>query len=470
MSLPLVFNFSMKDEQFHFIGICGTAMGSVAAGMAEQGYRVTGSDQAAYPPMSDFLAKKGIEISEGYRAENIPADATTVVIGNAISRGNPEAEEVLDRRLRYQSLPEVLKEYFLRGNRNIVISGTHGKTTTASMTAWLFESSGKNPSFMIGGIPRNFGQGARFTDSDFVVMEGDEYDTAFFDKRSKFLHYLPEVVVINNIEFDHADIFDSLDQIKLSFERQLKVVPSNGMALVNGDDQNCLDVSAGAPCPVKTVGFSEDCDMRIENVVYDQAGSHFEIDGETYMIPMVGEFNVRNAAMACQSALFSGLSVDDVRKGLASFEGIARRQEERGEVNGVTVIDDFAHHPTAIAQAIKGLRQRYEERRLWVLFEPRSNTTRRNIFQDDLAEALAHADLVVLPSVPDAEKVAEEDRLNPAKLVADISSKGTSAWYLADVDAIVSHVAEEAKEGDVIAVLSNGGFGGIHTKLLESLV
>ncbi|MDA7863710.1 UDP-N-acetylmuramate:L-alanyl-gamma-D-glutamyl-meso-diaminopimelate ligase [Akkermansiaceae bacterium] len=459
----------MKDEQFHFIGVCGTAMGSVAAGMAEQGYKVTGSDQAAYPPMSDFLAEKGITICEGYRAENIPDEATTVVIGNAISRGNDEAEAVLDRRLRYQSLPEVLKEHFLRGHRNLVISGTHGKTTTSSMLAWILESAGKNPSFMIGGIPRNFGQGARFTDSEFVVMEGDEYDTAFFDKRSKFLHYLPEVVVINNIEFDHADIFDSLDQIKLSFERQLRVVPRNGLALVNGDDQNCLDVSKDAHCPVKTVGFGENCELRITNVSYLGKTTRFDLGGDTYEIPMVGEFNVRNAAMALCSAKFAEISVSEIQKGLASFSGIARRQEERGEVRGVTVVDDFAHHPTAIAQAIKGLRQRYDGRRLWVLFEPRSNTTRRNIFQQDLAEALSEADLVVLPSIPDPEKVAEEDRLDPEKLVADIKSTGTEAWYLGEVDEIVTHVTCLAVEGDVIVVLSNGGFGGIHPKLLAAL-
>ncbi len=459
----------MKDEQFHFIGVCGTAMGSVAAGMAEQGYKVTGSDQAAYPPMSDFLAEKGIKIFEGYRADNIPAEATTVVIGNAISRGNEEAEAVLDRRLRYQSLPEVLKEYFLRGHRNLVVSGTHGKTTTSSLLAWIFESAGKNPSFMIGGIPRNFGQGARFTDSEFVVMEGDEYDTAFFDKRSKFLHYLPEVVVINNIEFDHADIFDSLDQIKLSFERQLRVVPRNGLALVNGDDQNCLDVSEGAPCPVKSVGFGESCEMKITNVSYLRKTTRFDLDGDTYEIPMVGEFNVRNAAMALCSAKFAGLPVDEIQKGLASFSGIARRQEERGEVRGVTVVDDFAHHPTAIAQAIQALRQRYDGRRLWVLFEPRSNTTRRNIFQQDLADALSEADLVVLPSIPDPEKVAEADRLDPEKLVADIQATGTEAWYLGEVDEIVTHVTGLAVEGDVIVVLSNGGFGGIHPKLLAAL-
>ncbi|MDA7888085.1 UDP-N-acetylmuramate:L-alanyl-gamma-D-glutamyl-meso-diaminopimelate ligase [Akkermansiaceae bacterium] len=459
----------MSKEQFHFVGVCGTAMGSVAAGMIEQGYVVTGSDQAVYPPMSTFLASKGLEIMEGYRAENIPESATTVVIGNAISRGNEEAEAILDRRLRYMSLPEVLKEYFLRGRKNYVVSGTHGKTTTSSMLAWLFESAGENPGFMIGGIPANFGQGARFTDSDYVVMEGDEYDTAFFDKRSKFLHYLPELVVMNNIEFDHADIYNNLDEIILTFQRLLKVVPRNGLALINGDDANCLTAATDSACPIKKIGFGEGCDLRISEVEYVESGSRFTIDGERYEVPMVGEFNVRNAAMAVCSARFAGLSPDQIRKGLISFEGIARRQQERGEVGGVTVVDDFAHHPTAIGLAIDGLRQKYPSRRLWVLFEPRSNTTRRNIFQDDLAVALQKADLVVIPSIPDPEKVAEEDRLDPEKLVSDIKAKGAEAWYLGEVDEIVSHVAGLAKEGDVIAVLSNGGFGGIHTKLLEAL-
>ena len=444
-------------------------MGSVAAGMTEKGYVVTGSDQSVYPPMSTFLERKGIQIMEGYRAENIPPEATTVVIGNAISRGNDEAEAILDRRLRYLSLPEVLKEYFLRGRRNYVVSGTHGKTTTSSMLAWLFESAGKEPGFMIGGIPANFGQGARFTDSEFVVMEGDEYDTAFFDKRSKFLHYLPELVVMNNIEFDHADIYDTLDEIILTFSRLLKVVPRNGLALINGDDVNCLKAAEDSPCPTKKVGFGESCELRITGLDYHPAGSRFVIDGESYEVPMVGEFNVRNAAMAVCSARFAGLEPDEIRKGLMSFEGIARRQEEKGEVNGVTVVDDFAHHPTAIGLAIDGLRQKYLNRRLWVIFEPRSNTTRRNIFQDDLATALKKADLVVIPAVPDPEKVEEEDRLDPVKLVEDISKGDAKAWYLGEVGEIVSHVVDRAKSGDVIAVLSNGGFGGIHEKLLAGL-
>ena len=444
-------------------------MGSVAAGMIEQGYVVTGSDQSVYPPMSTFLESKGIKIIEGYRAENIPKEATTVVIGNAISRGNEEAEAILDRRLRYLSLPEVLKEYFLRGRRNYVISGTHGKTTTSSILAWLFESAGRDPSFMIGGIPVNFGQGARFKQSEFVVMEGDEYDTAFFDKRSKFLHYLPELVVMNNIEFDHADIYNNLDEIILTFSRLLKIVPRNGLALINGDDPNCLKAAQDSPCKTKTVGFGEKCQHRITGVEYLPGMSKFVIDGESYALPMVGEFNVRNAAMAVCSAKFAGLHVQEIKTGLLEFKGIARRQQERGEVNGVTVVDDFAHHPTAIGLAIDGLRQNYPSRRLWVLFEPRSNTTRRNIFQDDLAAALRKADLVVIPAVPDPEKVAEADRLDPVKLVEDIRSKGSQAWYLGQVDEIVDHVGALAQRGDVIAVLSNGGFGGIHTKLLERL-
>ena len=460
---------AMSREQFHFVGVCGTAMGSVAAGMIEKGYMVTGSDQSVYPPMSTFLEKKGVKIMEGYRAGNIPDETTTVVIGNAISRGNEEAEAILERRLRYMSLPEVLKEYFLRGRRNYVVSGTHGKTTTSSILAWIFDSAGENPGFMIGGIPANFGQGARFTDSDFMVMEGDEYDTAFFDKRSKFLHYLPELVVMNNIEFDHADIYNNLEEIILTFSRLLKVVPRNGLALINGDDKNCLIAARDSPCPIRKVGFEKSCDLQITNVEYRRTGSCFVIDGEAYEVPMVGEFNVRNAAMAVCSARFSGLKPEEIRRGLLSFEGIARRQQERGEVNGITVVDDFAHHPTAIGLAIDGLRQKYPSRRLWVIFEPRSNTTRRNIFQDDLASALKKADCVVIPSIPDLEKVPQNERLDPEKLVADISNAGADSWYLGEVEEIVEHVSSLAHGGDVIAILSNGGFGGIHEKLLASL-
>jgi len=458
-----------NKSRFHFTGICGTAMGSVAAAMKQRGFVVTGSDANVYPPMSDFLRDQGIPIAEGYHESNIPDDTDLVIIGNAISRGNPEAEATLARKLLYRSLPEVMKEYFLCGKRNFVVSGTHGKTTTSSMLAWLLENAGKNPGFMIGGLPKNLGCGARFTESEFTVLEGDEYDTAFFDKRSKFLHYLPECVVINNIEFDHADIYSSLDEIKLTFRRLLNIVPRNGMAFINGDDSNCLEVAANAPCPVTTVGFSADCALRIENVNYDENRSSFTLGGIAYSVRMTGEFNVRNAAMAAAAAAISGLSASEILNGLEAFEGVARRQELRGEVNGIKVIDDFAHHPTAIRLAVQSLRQRHPGCRLWVLFEPRSNTTRRAVFQEELAEALALADISLVAPIPDLHKVPENDRLDPEKLGVDINRLGGNGRCMADLESIVFAVQEQVRPGDVIAVLSNGGFGGIHGKLLAAL-
>ena len=444
-------------------------MGAVAAAMKRRGFVVTGSDTNVYPPMSDFLRGEGIEISEGYREENIPDGTDVVVIGNAISRGNPEAEATLDRKLLYSSLPEVMKDHFLRGKRNFVVSGTHGKTTTSSILAWLFRHAGQDPGFMIGGLPKNLGCGAHFPDSAINVLEGDEYDTAFFDKRSKFLHYLPECVVVNNIEFDHADIYNDVEEIKLSFKRLLNIVPRNGMAFVNGDEQHCLDVAAEAPCPVTTIGLGEGNSQRITDVKYEPTSSSFTLGVERYSVPMTGEFNVRNAAMAVSAAKFGGLTADEIRDGLLAFEGIARRQELKGERNGIKVIDDFAHHPTAIRLAVQSIRQKYPDSRLWVLFEPRSNTTRRAVFQKELAEALAQADFAVVAAIPDLHKIPENDRLDPVRLSSDIAAMGGKGYYLADNPAIIAQVKAGAKTGDVVAVLSNGGFGGIHKQLLEEL-
>ena len=444
-------------------------MGAVATAMKRRGFVVTGSDTNVYPPMSDFLRGEGIEISEGYREENIPDGTDVVVIGNAISRGNPEAEATLDRKLLYSSLPEVMKDHFLRGKRNFVVSGTPGKTTTSSILAWLFRHAGNDPGFMIGGLPKNLGCGAHFPDSAINVLEGDEYDTAFFDKRSKFLHYLPECVVVNNIEFDHADIYNDVEEIKLSFKRLLNIVPRNGMAFVNGDEQHCLDVAAEAPCPVTTIGLDEGNSQRITDVKYEPTSSSFTLGAERYSVPMTGEFNVRNAAMAVSAAKFGGLTADEIRDGLLAFEGIARRQELKGERNGIKVIDDFAHHPTAIRLAVQSIRQRYPDSRLWVLFEPRSNTTRRAVFQKELAEALAQADFAVVAAIPDLHKIPENDRLDPVRLSSDIAAMGGKGYYLADNPAIIAQVKAGAKTGDVVAVLSNGGFGGIHKQLLEEL-
>lgn len=444
-------------------------MGAVAAAMQRQGDRVTGSDAAIYPPMSTFLAAEGITLSEGYAADNIPNTATTIVVGNAISRGNPEIEEVLRRKLRYISLPELLKEKFLRGKRNLVVTGTHGKTTTSSLLAWFLVDGGLDPSHMIGGIPRNLGRGGYFSKSDFCVIEGDEYDTAFFDKRSKFHHYLPEVAIINNIEFDHADIYDNLDQIMLTFRRLLLLVPDNGLALINGDDPNCLALAETSPVPLTKVGFSDHCEQRIDDVNYRQDGTQFRINGEAFSTPMIGEFNLRNTAMAVLAARFVGLNPAQIRRSLQAWKGIARRQEIRGQVRGVTVIDDFAHHPTAIHQAIAGLRQRFPDQSIRVIFEPRSNTTRRNIFQSELAQALATSDEAIVAQIENPGKVPSAQRLDLTQLIETIKQNDTPAMVGENTQQIIDHLAATATPGQVMAILSNGGFDNIHQRLLDAL-
>lgn len=458
-----------QSKHIHFIGIAGTAMGSTAAALHDLGYRVTGSDEKVYPPMSEVLASREIEFREGYSPENLPEKADLYVVGNAISRGNEELETLLERKLPYVSLAELLKREVIQGKRSFVVSGTHGKTTTTTILSWLFESAGREPGFMIGGVPENFRSGARFNDSEIFVIEGDEYDTAYFDKRSKFLHYLPECAIVNNIEFDHADIFADLDAILLTFRRFLNVVPRNGLVLMNGDDANCLSLKAGSPAPVKTVGMAEGCDYRIQITKAATDHTVFEINGVEFDLPMIGEFNVRNASMCVCAAWFGGLSDEEIRKGLAQFKGIRRRQQVRGEVNGITVMDDFGHHPTALRETIRGLRQRYPGRRVWALFEPRSNTSRRNVLQGQLIEALKEADGAIIAAVNMPERVAADERLDTEAVAAAVVAGGRLGFAEADTDAIVARLKSEAKSGDVICVFSNGGFDGIHGKLLEAL-
>jgi UDP-N-acetylmuramate: L-alanyl-gamma-D-glutamyl-meso-diaminopimelate ligase len=458
-----------EPQNLHFLGICGTAMGSVAAALGERGFRVTGSDENVYPPMSIFLEKKGIALTEGYRAENIPANVDIVVIGNAIKRGNPEVEAVLNRKLFYLSLPEVLKNYFLRDRHNLVVTGTHGKTTTTALLAWIMEKSGRKPGYLIGGLPKNFGQGARLNDSKFFVVEGDEYDTAFFDKRSKFIHYLPELVIVNNIEFDHADVFNNLDEIKLSFRRLLNIVPQNGMVVLNGDDANCVQVAKDCLAQMIEVGFSKNCAQRIRDVVYSSGRSRFKLGEETFEVPLIGEFNVRNAAMAATAARFYEVPKTKIDNALKSFSGIARRQELRGEARGVKVIDDFGHHPTAIAYTLQALRHRYRGHRIWAIFEPRTNTTRRAVFQQQLPDALKTADGVFISQVAKLEQIPEEERLNPEAVVTAIAKAGRTAFYEENADAIVDRIVPMLRRQDIVAVFSNGGFDNIHEKLLKRL-
>jgi UDP-N-acetylmuramate: L-alanyl-gamma-D-glutamyl-meso-diaminopimelate ligase len=453
----------------HFVGICGTAMASTAAALKEKGVEVTGSDQNVYPPMSTFLAERNIEVIPGFAEQNLARKPDLVVIGNAISRGNPEAEYVLDHKLAYCSLPELLKHFFIRGKRSIVVSGTHGKTTTTSLLAWVFEHNGLNPSYLIGGIPTNLGQGARFTESPWFIIEGDEYDTAFFDKRSKFVHYLPEVAIINNLEFDHADIFANLEAVQTSFQHFIRLVPRNGLLLANGDELNLAPLLNVTHCPVKRFGLGEGNAIQAFNIRYGPTATEFEIPSFKFHMNLVGELNVRNALAVVACAKHCGLKNHQIQDAFDTFKGIRRRMEVRGIAGGITVVDDFGHHPTAIRETLRALRIKYPKQKLWAVFEPRSNTTRRNVFQTELALAFADADAVVISQVARLELLAAEQRLNPERLIEDLKSTGKTAAYLPDADSIVAHLAKQAEGGEVIVVFSNGGFGGIHAKLLDRL-
>jgi len=444
-------------------------MGAVAAAMKDRGFAVSGQDEKVYPPMSDYLVARGIPITSGYAPEDIPPGLDLVVIGNAMTRGNPAVEAVLNRKLPYLSLPETLKLFFLRGRHNLVVTGTHGKTTTTSLLTWIMESAGLAPGWLIGGVPANLPGGANLRDSRHFVIEGDEYDTAFFDKRSKFLHYLPELVIVNNIEFDHADIYRDLDEIKTSFRRLLNIVPGEGMVLVNADDPASVDVARTCPAPIVEVGFSPNAGHHILEPEQGKNGSSFGLFGTRFEVPLLGQFNIRNAAMAASAAHFYGVPVDVIGSALASFAGIKRRQEVRGVVKGITVIDDFGHHPTAIRETLSALRSRYSPGKIWAVFEPRSNTTRRNIFQHDLPKAFANADGVFLGAVARLDQIPPEERLDPEQVIADIAATGKPARYESSADAIVASVALHASEGDVVVVFSNGSFDGIHAKLLAGL-
>jgi UDP-N-acetylmuramate: L-alanyl-gamma-D-glutamyl-meso-diaminopimelate ligase len=468
--------FSSEIKSVHFVGIGGTAMAAAAVAMKEKGFAVTGSDQNVYPPISTFLAERKIAVMNGYAEQNLARKPDLVVIGNVISRGNPEAEFVLDHKLRYCSLPELLKEFFIRGKRSIVVAGTHGKTTTTSLLTWVFEHNGLNPSYLIGGIPNNLSQGARFTDSDksragseWFIIEGDEYDTAFFDKRSKFVHYMPEIGIVNNLEFDHADIFENLDAIKKSFSHFIRLIPRNGLLLGNGDELNLAALLNVTHCPVKRFGLGEGNAIRAFNLRYGPTATEFEIPSFKFHLNLIGELNVRNALAVVACAKHCGLSNKQIQSAFDTFKGIKRRMEVRGIAGGVTVVDDFGHHPTAIRETLKALRLRYPHEKIWAIFEPRSNTTRRNIFQNELVSAFADANAVVISEVARLEQIVPEERLNPEKLMQDLKDSGKDAAYLPDVDSIVAHAVKNAQGGDIVVVFSNGGFGGIHGKLLERL-
>ena len=470
-------------KTFYFIGIAGTAMASVAGALKQLGHHVLGSDAGVYPPMSDFLQSRHIPYVEGYAAANIDAaeeDAARksskliVVVGNAVSRGNPEVEATLNRKLQFTSLAGLVGQEMIAGNTSVVVTGTHGKTTTTSLAAWVFEAAGRSPGFLIGGIPENFGQGCRSALAEGVfITEGDEYDTAFFDKRSKFVHYRPDIAILNNIEFDHADIFSSLEEILRSFRSFVNLVPGTGVIVANGDDLNVRSVVADAHAPVEYFGLGQDNDWCAAGIEFVDGSSAFDVTRKGTMfgrfsVPMAGEFNVLNALAVIAAASAAGLTPDEIRKGLTGFLSIKRRMEVIGEFDGITVIDDFAHHPTAVRLTLEALAAKYPGRRIVALFEPRSNTTTRNIFQAELADAFGPAEIVVVGSVNRPERYPEDERLDTAALTNDLIARGKTASYMPSVDDMIQYVLNIASSGDVIALLSNGKFGGAHRTLTQA--
>jgi UDP-N-acetylmuramate: L-alanyl-gamma-D-glutamyl-meso-diaminopimelate ligase len=463
----------MTTKRVHLIGMCGAAMATLAAMLKSKGFDVRGSDHNVYPPMSDFLAEQQITTLQGYKAEHISADLDLVIVGNAISRGNPELEEVLDRKIRYCSLPEAVRDHFLWGSRSVVIAGTHGKTTTTSLAGWLLTHGGADPSVLIGGIADNFGGSYRIGGGRDFVIEGDEYDSAFFDKTAKFLKYLPDIAVINNVEYDHADIYPDLESIRLAFRRFVNLIPRRGLLLVGADDPEALALGANAHCRVETFGLSGGADWQADDLQVGAGSTVFRLrrQGEpagTFEVPLLGAFNVRNALAAIAVGAAVGLSPDTMAAGLRAFKGVRRRMQLRGAARGVAVYDDFAHHPTAIFETLAGVRSAYPGRRIWAIFEPRSATSCRKVFQEEFARAFGDADRIVLPAVF-RSTLPDDQRLSTERLVADLKASGKDARYIPKVDDIVATVAKEAREGDIVVVMSNGGFDGIHQKLLSAL-
>jgi len=466
-----------NPKHIHLIGICGTAMASLAGMLKQRGFRVTGSDAAAYPPMSDFLRELEIPVAQPFDAGNLEPRPDLVVIGNAISRGNVELEHVLDQRMDFCSLPQLLHDEFLCGKEVIVVAGTHGKTTTTSMLSWIFHSAGLDPSFLIGGIAENFGSSFHLGQGKHFILEGDEYDTAFFDKGPKFLHYFPDAVILTSVEFDHADIYRDLDAVETAFKRLVNLVPRRGRIVAfdgavgeSAESPSLERCLAKAFCPVERYGAGSRAQWKVINLQFGAGSTTWKVlrNGQAWAdfeFALAGEYNVWNATAAAAMASRCGISDSAIQKALATFKSVKRRLEVKAQVNGITIIDDFAHHPTAIAGTLKALRLRYGGARLWAILEPRSNTLRRRVLQGDLARSLAQADEVVVAGVFRSEAIPENERLELPALAAEIGKNGRRARLLKDADAIVENIAPELRNGDVIAILSNGGFGGIYEKL-----
>jgi UDP-N-acetylmuramate: L-alanyl-gamma-D-glutamyl-meso-diaminopimelate ligase len=464
-----------SSKHIHLSGICGTAMASLAGLLQLRGHRITGSDKAAYPPMSDQLASLGVPVMEPYSEKNLDPVPDLVVIGNALSRGNPEIERVLDERIPFTSMAALLREEFLKGRESLVVAGTHGKTTTTSMLAWIYQVGAREipplePSFLIGGVAENFGTSFQLRPTRTFIVEGDEYDTAFFDKGPKFLHYFPDALILTHVEFDHADIYADLEAVKTAFKRLVNLVPRRGLIIAFDGSTNVDECVSRALCRVERYGFAESSEWRIQNLRHEDGLTRWEVwrAGALWAeleMSLAGEHNALNATAAAALAFGRGVSTEAICEALTSFKSVKRRLEVRAQIGGVTIIDDFAHHPTAIRETLRALRSVYPKSRLWAILEPRSNTLRRKVLEVDLVASLQMADRVVMTGVYQQQRIPEDERLHPEEVVRALNARGTPAELSPDVDAIVNGVAPQLRSGDVVAILSNGGFDGIYEKL-----
>jgi UDP-N-acetylmuramate: L-alanyl-gamma-D-glutamyl-meso-diaminopimelate ligase len=470
-------------KNVHLIAACGVGMASLAGMLREKGFRVTGSDANVYPPMSTQLEKLGIRLSSPYAAENIPADAEFVIVGNAISRGNPEAEEAVRRGLPILSMPQAVAEHFIGDRESIVVAGTHGKTTTSALAAWSLFALGDDPSFLVGGVPKNFPVSYRVGKGPRFVIEGDEYDTAYFDKGPKFLHYRPKIVLLTSIEFDHADIYRDLSHVRESFRKLAAILPADGLLVACADYRDVVEVASGARCPVvyystkdgaaAGAGPSGPQGWSVRGTGEADGMTLFRMtNGERsldFRFPLPGIHNAANAAGVAIVLMHLGFAPDRVADAFERFAGVRRRQEVVGEFRGILVIDDFAHHPTAVRETVRAVRGRYPGRRIVAVFEPRSNTSRRKVFQREFTEALAEADSVIVAGVFGADKIPAEERLSPEDVAAGLRAMGHPAEFLRHVDDIVARIAGSCRPGDLVLLMSNGGFGGIQEKLKAAL-
>jgi UDP-N-acetylmuramate: L-alanyl-gamma-D-glutamyl-meso-diaminopimelate ligase len=462
-----------KDiKNIYLIAICGTGMAALAGLLKKAGHNVTGSDANIYPPMSTLLTDMGIKILPGYKKENISNDIDLIIVGNSVSKTNEEVQAVLDAGISYTSFPTALSQFFLEGRKSLVVTGTHGKTTTTSLLSWVLESAQRKPGFMVGGWLRNFDTNHQVPVGDYFVTEGDEYDSAFFDKGPKFLHYRPDASILTSLEFDHADIFSDLNHIKQVFRDYIKLVKD--IILVKSDDENIRDVLSSASCRVESYGFDEKADWRIEDYRFEKGCGHFSLSFKNkkqadFQLAMIGRHNVENAAAVAALCFSLGLTEDEINVGFQSFKGIKRRQEIVGDKNGITIIDDFAHHPTAIELTIDAVKEAYPGQRVWAVFEPRSATSRRKVFEDSFPKSFLKADRVIFAGLFAPEKIKDEERLNVQAVIASIQKMGGVADHIPQVDDIVEFITTNAKSEDVILVMSSGGFDGIHQKLFERL-